>query len=219
MSNLIIITEAHECLPFHELEEGVQQRVIEKYNDWFTAHDWWDCTYEWFIETCRETYGVEVHSRGITFRGFWSQGDGAAFTGKVTDIDKFLSRAPCSARACKDTSIYHRVIRHMFNECGLSLSTTPTGFYQTSQASAVERYNVNPHEYQGTRQMKHYEHAENALDWLEHAWEDICIDLASTLYQHLEQEYEDLTSVEALAENFNTNECVFEIKTGKMYHQ
>lgn len=46
-------------------------------------HDWWDSCYESFTVTA-EIMGFDVSPRDIQFSGFWSQGDGASFTGSYS---------------------------------------------------------------------------------------------------------------------------------------
>lgn len=43
-------------------------------------HDWHESVYDDFVQIC-EIIGFDVSSRDIQFSGFWSQGDGASFTG------------------------------------------------------------------------------------------------------------------------------------------
>lgn len=68
--------------------ESVSEKVIEKYRYINVEHiDWWESTYEMFREKM-EAIGIGVWK--MYFSGFWSQGDGACFEGKVEDWDLFL---------------------------------------------------------------------------------------------------------------------------------
>lgn len=68
--------------------ESVSERVIEKYRYINVEHiDWWESTYEMFKEKM-EAIGIGVER--MYFSGFWSQGDGACFEGKVEDWELFL---------------------------------------------------------------------------------------------------------------------------------
>lgn len=56
-----------------------KQALIEQYRDFNVEHvEWWDCVYDDFKEDM-EKVGIEVDD--MSFSGFWSQGDGASFTG------------------------------------------------------------------------------------------------------------------------------------------
>lgn len=207
----ITITERHECLPFSELAYDVQEKVMEQHGDWNIDHNWWEYVYDDFENQCKERYGIEVDLKNTCFRGFWSQGDGAAFTGELIDIDHFLDRTRCPTE-------FRRILRFMVNEMRLRPSAEPTGFFYTSQRVDFDRHGVNPHEDE-VNQQDHYEHAEKALNWLENAWEDVCNDLANELYDALEKEYEYMTSREALAETFDANDYIFDTDTGEMFNR
>ena len=56
-----------------------KQALIERYRDLNVEYiEWWDCIYDGFKEDM-EKVGIEVED--MRFSGFWSQGDGASFTG------------------------------------------------------------------------------------------------------------------------------------------
>jgi hypothetical protein len=66
-----------------------QRKLIEKHRSWNTGHDWWDCTYDDFVGYAADR-GFVIDPKHIQFTGFWSQGDGASFTGSV-DVPKFIA--------------------------------------------------------------------------------------------------------------------------------
>jgi len=62
--------------------------LIGKYRDVYVEHsDWYEHTYDEFKERM-EAIGVRVDE--IYFSGFWSQGDGACFIGKINNWGKYL---------------------------------------------------------------------------------------------------------------------------------
>ena len=63
--------------------------LLEKYRECNIHHEWWDCVYEMFIEDM-EQIGIEVSANKIWFSGFWCQGDGAGFEGRVKDWAKMF---------------------------------------------------------------------------------------------------------------------------------
>lgn len=74
---------------FNMLPEKQRKAVLDKYRDWLVDHiDWWDCVEENFKA---DMSAIGVHVDKIHFRGFWSQGDGACFDGKVDDWPLFLT--------------------------------------------------------------------------------------------------------------------------------
>ena len=67
--------------------------ILDKHRYINVDHNWWDCTYQYWMEKLKDEYGfydVEIH-----FSGFYSQGDGACFTGYTynkEDTQKFLAQ-------------------------------------------------------------------------------------------------------------------------------
>jgi hypothetical protein len=83
-----------EGVPFEELSPESKQKAIEKQQDINVDDDrWWEFIVEGFIEDMQEFYGVDVEEGDVAFTGFYSQGDGASFTGEVGDVKKFLEKA------------------------------------------------------------------------------------------------------------------------------
>ena len=55
----------------------MRETLIDKYRDINTDHMWWEHIYDSFRADMRRDYGVTVGQ--MYFSGFWSQGDGAQF--------------------------------------------------------------------------------------------------------------------------------------------
>jgi len=68
---------------FNELSEEAKVVALEHYRDINVDHQWWEPINEGIVEEFAEQYGIRVDD--IRFSGFWSQGDGASFTGSITD--------------------------------------------------------------------------------------------------------------------------------------
>lgn len=71
---------------FDELEGRAKERAATKLRDWATDHDWYENVYECAKEDGAKR-GFEIED--IRFSGFWSQGDGASWTGSV-DVKQFV---------------------------------------------------------------------------------------------------------------------------------
>jgi hypothetical protein len=82
----------------------MNQELINKHREINVDGDWWyESVYEWFEEECHKR-GVNIlstqrghksdgsvrYEKDITWSGFWSQGDGAAFAGYIEDVPKAL---------------------------------------------------------------------------------------------------------------------------------
>lgn len=72
---------------FNELSPEAKKNAIEKHRDHDIGYDWWDLIIENFEKNMDEIGMGDVKCE---FSGFYSQGDGASFTGKVVDNKKFL---------------------------------------------------------------------------------------------------------------------------------
>lgn len=64
-----------------------KQALIEKYRDINIEDDWWDQTYDDFT---RQMANKHIVVNDIRFKGFWSQGDGASFTGLIRGNERFF---------------------------------------------------------------------------------------------------------------------------------
>jgi hypothetical protein len=72
---------------FDQLSDKLKEEAIEANRDINVYDDWHDPVIEGFQEDLREMGVEEVK---VEYSGFYSQGDGASFTGGVQDIKKFL---------------------------------------------------------------------------------------------------------------------------------
>ena len=66
-----------------------QLALIDANRDYNTDHQWWESTYDFFIETASQ-FGLHVEHDDIEFSGFWSQGDGACFEFERTNLGSIL---------------------------------------------------------------------------------------------------------------------------------
>jgi len=71
---------------YDELQGRAKERAQATLSEWATDHEWWDGVYESAKEDGAKR-GFEIED--IRFSGFWSQGDGASWTG-IVDVKQFL---------------------------------------------------------------------------------------------------------------------------------
>lgn len=69
------------------LPEEAQEKILDKHRDWNVDYGWWEYCKEYFTERME---GCGVFVEDTRFSGFWSQGDGASFTGHIEDFQKFI---------------------------------------------------------------------------------------------------------------------------------
>lgn len=187
-----------------ELREHDPKRFQREYDKWqehTPDYDWWDCIEESFIENCANQ-GVRVDK--ITFSGFYSQGDGAAFTGRV-DVYQWMEQKgqhithPAAYLACKDDGSYVSLETGRGNNMRANLEqwanqTAPSGMFKGLEQEAWEEL--------VDEQISDLSIEDEVLSF--------CNDLAQELYTDLRDEYEQLTSEETFIEHCEANEITFE---------
>jgi len=200
------------------MNEERKAALIERYRDINVDHDWWGCVYENFERVCtilgitleqralRTVGGWARYEPDIEFSGFWSQGDGAAWTGVYRAWEwAFLHRvhtydiAPAKIRehAPNDEEL-HRIADEL---CLLAR------IYYPAYAS-VERAGRNIQRLACCEPVEEDDddYAEEVHSHVEETLEQLFRDLADWLYVQLEKEYEHLTSDEVVWDTIQANE-------------
>lgn len=184
-----------------ELPEGAKDSARAWYREGGFDHDWYDAVYEDF-QRIAEILGIRLKTRVsrlvggrtrqdpcIWFSGFWSQGDGAAWEG-VYSYRKSAA-AKLRAYAPKDKTL-HRIAetlqaaqRQNFYQLRAEVTHRGNYYHAFTMAVSVHRDSAAAVEVIGD--------AESIVT-------DGLRDLANWLYRQLEQEYDYLTSDEAVDE-------------------
>jgi hypothetical protein len=184
--------------------------LIEKYRDINVHENWWDCEEENLKQDLAEQ-GFRLS--GMYFSGFWSQGDGACFTGRITDWAKFCEKVPEFVQNFPNTAIF-------LQDEGGEFTIAHTGRYyhpySTSHdynaaiADEVELLSIidDAMPEDGIESVMRLAMYRDALeegdvgDWLKDHFRDMMHDL----YRTLEEEYNHLTSDEVVWETILANE-------------
>ena len=190
-------TKTIELYEFDELPEKIKAKVLEKERYINTeGYDWFDFTFDDWTEKLE---GMGFEDPNISFTGFYSQGDGASFTCKSIDIEKFLTSQKARRRfknilkGLKEDKIeanieIKRIDHHYSHE------------YTVRAESEVLYNNGYP---------KNYAAIEKEEGELRALVLDVARDLMKEIYRDLEQEYEGLTSDEAVIDTIKANEYTF----------
>jgi len=184
----------------------VSAELIDKYRNFNVEHvEWWDSTYECFSNDMQDV-GIDVER--MFFSGFWSQGDGACFEGRVNDIKLFLDRnfAP------SDYPMIRKLVEaggDVYVQCG------HTGHYYHENSTA---FSIGSDSFANCLETPTETHQQvaNALDIalgmelmdFEEDAIEIFRNFMRKLYRELEQEYDYLTSDEAVAESIIANDLM-----------
>ena len=179
-----------ELYQFKELSEEAQKRVIENMqeDDSFLMYDWYSWVYDEFKSKMYQKYMCNVND--IYFTGFWSQGDGASFSGYVI-IEEYL-------KATKQISKYAN-LRKYLEQYTPSVDIRQSGNYYHSNTMSF--YDEDFTEATEKQQDQLYK----IMDEIE----EVMKQEADDLYRELEQEYEYQTSDEAIAEQLINAEYEF----------
>lgn len=180
---------------FDELSEAAQDKAIEHLYDINVDFEWWDSTYDCIIET-GACIGIDIDK--IYFSGFYSQGDGACFEGEYRynnkpienfNTDKDLERIIKGLKELQKRSFYQ-----------LGARVKQSGHYMHENCTRIETWHN-----QRDITLKEEEDLEELLR-----------DFMRWIYRTLEQEYEYLTSKEAIIETIRANDYDFTVD-GKLY--
>jgi len=166
--------------------------LIDKYRDVLVCHDdWYDNVYEHFKEMM-SVIGIQVIR--IQFSGFWSQGDGACFDGRIVDWGKYLLHLG-----------YDNLILHQAAEDNWSFSWEQRGRYCHEHSVLYDDALWRPkNPYDEDEEPLRHDTWANTLetyDFLaitDEMKENLRGHMRS-LYRTLEQEYDDLTSDETVS--------------------
>lgn len=188
----------------------MEQTLLDKYREINVNYDdWYESVYTWFLEHCRDV-GVEVYTRNggraldITWSGFWSQGDGAAFTGGVDDLEKAIpdlaSRFP----------ITHKYVSELKGWYRFDWETGRGNYIRTNsfEIEDIGLYLPEGDEHPFAEIWSEQMNAE--IEVIEAELGDLANDLCDTLYKTLQDEYYALTSDEAVWETIVANDLHLE---------
>ncbi len=187
-----------------ELKERDPKRFRDEYWKWtmYAAdYDWWEYIQDDFKADCA-LKGVRVDD--IVFSGFWSQGDGAAFAGKVyvyewMEIMKLDEQYPIAYLACKSDGSYVTLRKGSgYN----MLSNLEEQLCYSEPEGLFEELDVDEWHELVNEQFDAMSVETEVLTY--------CEDLAKDLFKSLRDEYDSLTSEEAFIDSCECNEITFE---------
>jgi len=169
------------------------------------SHHWWEHVYSDFVEQMAKA-GITVDPEHIWFSGFCSQGDGASFTGNAFDMTLLCKAAEV------DLSQFELLPKHM-SRVSLKIERMNSRYYHSNTMNIwadVDNpffdgvvYGADDFRLKVIDTLTTKLFAE--LDVLEKELETYLRGRADELYRRLEEEYNYLTSDEAVAETLGIN--------------
>lgn len=181
-----------------------EQSLLDKYRHINVEHDWWDSVYDLWVEKLEQVGYDDIE---INFSGFWSQGDGASFTGRVYegDVQKFMDAHNLATK-----------YPHIYNLAGnnyirLRLSRISHHYYHsnTVEADGEMEEVYEPDDDSDLREAALYAvYQEADKEWV-HFINDFSVISAAymdKIYTDLEVDYDYLTSDDAVREALSAND-------------
>lgn len=177
---------------FQELSPEAKEKAINNHRDWnIEGSEWWDCVFDDAKEIA-SLMGIEIDK--IYFSGFWSQGDGASYTGSFRHAKG--SVAGVKAYAPLDMEL-HRIADEIQKLQARSFYSASGTIYQRGHYYHEMTMHLSPgYEIKG--------------QFVESDWLEVLRDFARWIYRRLEREHDYLTSDEAIAESLIANEREFD---------
>lgn len=194
---------------YAELNDEAKRKALNKNRDLNFAFDWWDSVGEDFVNLC-SYLGIKVFKESIQFRGFYSQGDGSAYSARV-DFAKlqdaigkqsWKAYAPLQEFPFLPPDIDRRVMKLVVN--GL-LPAEPQIIGRTKQFGIVTDLGIYVIDQNGREHPNIFDELQKLEEWLRSLAEI----LNQFLFDSLENQYDYLSSDEAIEESFLANETLF----------
>jgi hypothetical protein len=196
------------------------QSFIKNHREINVHHDWWDSVYDDFHRIC-EILGIELDKDEPSFSGFWSQGDGASFTGRYRACglsfdtpSGYVATYDLAPAKIREYAPQDEELHHIADELCLLAR-----IYHPTYAKVGRPYGSN-YVHSNTMYVTEWEYYDEDIGFegvdtaIAHHIEETLIAqfraLADWLYKTLEREYDYLTSDEAVVETLEANEIVEE---------
>ena len=194
---------------FNELSDEAKKNAREWYRHGCLNYEWWDCVYD-DAKTIASLFGLSIDE--IRFSGFWSQGDGASFTGsynyKKGGLKAVMSYAPNDEWLHAIVKKLQDLQRKHFYRLGASIRQS--GLYVHEKSMSIDMtYKGDGFWRADGISADNWQDAEKELT-------EIMRDYARLIYRMLEREYEFITSDENIDESLIVNEYEF-TENGKIY--
>ena len=178
---------------FSELSREAQMKVVENHGGDFVNNDYWyEWVYEDFKDELESKYGFIVED--MSFSGFWSQGDGASFTGEFADpievVDTLLNDYLYP--------IEQVCLKNLVDYIGITRDTNHyVHKYTVSCAFSIKDIETNKEElWDNTlEQRRSYDTLERKIN----EWKN---EMCDKLYRELEDTYDFLTGYEHVADYY-----------------
>lgn len=178
---------------YNELTEEQKKKVLQNLSDINVDYNWYEDEFEYYIEELEKMGFSDVK---IYFTGFWNQGDGACFDAKVNTLDilNYLNNPK------------YNKLKKIADYINITITKYNHHYYHELTRKLEIDFNC----------YKKYKRINKLINELEKELEELRIFYCKQIYKRLEQQYNYLTSREAIEETLIANEYEF-TEDGKIY--
>lgn len=209
---------------FNELEGNAKDRARDKLAEWTTCYEWWEHVY---AQAKEDGQAKGFNLDDIRFSGFWSQGDGAYWTGHI-DMVEFVRLNLDEQSACYASDVIlvelweNGWIDRWLDIGNNSYRYCHSGGMRMGDYPNNELLNIGPEDdsaltkgvLQGASVWQLKESFPYDIEMRINGWCDEALEqarkFADEIYVKLEEEYNGLTSEESLNEFADANEYLFD---------
>ena len=202
---------------FSELSPELQAEVIKKFR-----YSWNDFDSDFIIEgfcNAMEEIGVDISPKNVYFSGFYSQGDGSCFSGKVVNFVNYISDVVNNYykqlfQSEKEFNAFKRWCNHVYNDCDYNIEINGSDRYFTVRANTditTELYSLDHVKRRSEEQEDRF------IRILDYIIEEKAIEDNAKLYKALENEYEYRMSDGYIKDMIEANEYEFNLDTGEVF--
>lgn len=204
-----------ELFKYSELSEPAKEKAREHFCASWMHDDWWDCTYEAMKEEGHHKHGFYIND--IRFSGFWSQGDGASWSGSV-DVADWIASKPTEYQQQPLTQIFLALLDEGWIESKVLVSFNSSHYCHENTMSVANidhYYRLDDGSVMEMGMLKGAEVGElikllgETLATLDMRLTEDCKAFAREVYKQLQEDYESQTSDESVSETYDANQAWF----------
>lgn len=191
---------------FDELDDDAKEKAVESMYDVNVNYDyWWDFVIDDIQEQLTK---MGIYKPDVRFSGFWSQGDGASFTGESVDLIALIEYLKLQ----NEFKLLYTALKADMLDYAAYISGNHQDVHEYSCRFKIDSFNYFNDDLWDESEDKYteqYDLYEQEMERLQGYLEDWRLDYSIDIYHRLKEEYEYLTSKDAIVETILANEYEF----------
>lgn len=190
---------------FDELDDDAKEKAIESMYDVNVNYDWWDFVIDDIQEQLTK---MGIYKPKVRFSGFGFYGDGASFTGESVDLIALIEYLKLQ----NEFKLLYTALKADMLDYAAYISGNARDVHEYSCSFKIDSFNYFNDDLWDESEDKYterYDLYEQAMERLRRYLEDWRLDYSVDIYHRLKEEYEYLTSKDAIVETILANEFEF----------